>query len=261
MADSPPFTEDTGKGGSWSGALGRLISWAGGHAMRPQTAMAAVAFLMLGSSVFFLRARPEQSASARVNVIERGVPGQRDESEAPPPILATAELRLAQEHARATDAPSTPSTATRREALKPAPAKDPDAYAAAIALYEDGQYAAATRKLDAIAETKGENAASAAFYAAKSVQAESGCDKALPRYEAIASRFADGEIAGEALFAAASCHKRLGNPDKAREIYGALRKLPAFNDRAERALDSLDAQAASSPAAITPPETPPSASP
>lgn len=261
MADTPPSADDEAQGGSWRGALGKLISWAGGHAMRPQTAMAAVAFLMIGSSVFFLRARPEQGSSARVHVIERGVPDHRDEIESPPPTLATADLRLAQEHALGMAAPATPSTATRREVPKPAPAKGPDAYAAAIALYEEGQYAAAIGKLDAIADSRGENAASAALYAAKSVQAESGCDEALPRYEAIASRFANGEVAGEALFAAASCHKSLGSPDKARAIYVALRRLPAFNDRAERALDSLDAQAATSPAAVTPPETPPSASP
>jgi len=261
MADMPAFPERRPEGGSWGGTLGRLISWAGGHAMRPQAAMAAVLLLMIGSSVFFLRARPEQSSPSRVNVIERGVPGHRDELTPPPPTLATAELRLAQEHAHGSAGASTPSTASRREPSKAPAAKESDNYAAAVALYEEGEYAAAVRKLDGIAETNGENAASAALLAARGVQAESGCEKALPRYEAVASRFANGEVAGEALLAAAACHESLGNRDKAREIYVALRRNPATSDRAERALDSLDAQAASPPAEVTPPETPPSASP
>src|SRR5690606_36666027 len=168
-------------------------------------------------------------------------------------------LRLAQEHGAGLPG-SPPSTCSRREGSKDG--KESDPYTTEVALYESGQYAAAIRKLDSLAEAKGTNAASAAFYAAKSVEAASGCEKALPRYEAVASRFADGEVAGEALLAAASCHKALGQPEKAREIYVALRRLPAFSDRAEQALGSLDAQAAPSPPEeLTPPETPPSASP
>src|SRR5690606_2113150 len=119
--------------------LGQLISWAGGHAMRPQAAMAAVLLLMIGSGVFFLRARPEQSVPSRVSVIERGVPGHRDELAPPPPILATTELRLAQEHGAGLPG-SPPSTSSRREGSKAA--KESDPYTTAVALYESGQYAA-----------------------------------------------------------------------------------------------------------------------
>lgn len=257
MADMPAFTERQPEDGSWGGTLGRLISWAGGHAMRPQAAMAAVLLLMIGSSVFFLRARPEQSSPARVNVIERGVPGHRDELTPPPPTLATAELRLAQAHAHGSADSATPSTASRREPKAPA-AKESDGYATAPE--EEREDAAAVGEVEGSAETKGEDAA-AALLAARGVQTESGCEKALPRYEAVASRFAGSEAAGEALLAAASCHEALGHRDKAREIYVALRRNPATSDRAERALDSLDAQAASPPAEVTPPGTPPSASP
>jgi hypothetical protein len=73
----------------WPKRLGRAISWAGSYAMRPQTAMAAILLLMLGSSVIFVRAKPDRSgAPSRVHVTERGEPepSLRERSpEAPPP--------------------------------------------------------------------------------------------------------------------------------------------------------------------------------
>ena len=57
--------------------VGRAISWAGSYAMRPQMAMAALLLLMVGSSIIFVRAKPDRSgALSRVSVTERGVPEQ-----------------------------------------------------------------------------------------------------------------------------------------------------------------------------------------
>jgi TolA-binding protein len=58
----------------WPKRVGRAISWAGSYAMRPQTAMAAILVLMLGSSVIFVRRKPDRSGPSRVSVTERGVP-------------------------------------------------------------------------------------------------------------------------------------------------------------------------------------------
>lgn len=64
----------------WPKRVGRAISWAGSYAMRPQMAMAALLVLMLGSSVIFLRAKPDRSgALSRISVTERGVPEQAAE--------------------------------------------------------------------------------------------------------------------------------------------------------------------------------------
>jgi hypothetical protein len=56
--------------------VGRAISWAGSWAMRPQTAMAAVFLVMVGSSLVFLRASrsKQELAAAPVTVMERGTP-------------------------------------------------------------------------------------------------------------------------------------------------------------------------------------------
>ena len=62
----------------WPKRVGRAISWAGSLAMRPQMAMAALLVLMLGSSIIFLRAKPDRSgALSRISVTERGVPEQQ----------------------------------------------------------------------------------------------------------------------------------------------------------------------------------------
>ena len=58
----------------------RALSWAGSWAMRPQTAMAAVFLLMIGSSAFVLRARRGPGSgeqSAAVSVTEKGQPNAR----------------------------------------------------------------------------------------------------------------------------------------------------------------------------------------
>ena len=59
----------------------RALSWAGSWAMRPQTAMAAVFLLMIGTSAFVIRSRPSNHAgpggsgeTAAVSVTEKGEP-------------------------------------------------------------------------------------------------------------------------------------------------------------------------------------------
>src|SRR5580704_7910273 len=52
----------------------RGLAWAGSHAMRPQLAMAALFFLVIGSSLLLLRARP--GTLGPVSVTERGAPAE-----------------------------------------------------------------------------------------------------------------------------------------------------------------------------------------
>ena len=55
--------------------MARAVSHAGGWAMRPQTAMAAVFLVMIGTSAMFLRGRHAKSpSSAAVTVTDQGVP-------------------------------------------------------------------------------------------------------------------------------------------------------------------------------------------
>lgn len=52
----------------------RALSWAGSWAMRPQTAMAAVFLLMIGSSAFLLRTKRDGARESEVSVTVRGEP-------------------------------------------------------------------------------------------------------------------------------------------------------------------------------------------
>src|SRR5688572_1503761 len=58
----------------WHKKVLRGLAWAGSHAMRPQLAMAALFFLVIGSSLILLRAKPGSVATAPVSITERGAP-------------------------------------------------------------------------------------------------------------------------------------------------------------------------------------------
>lgn len=68
----------------WPRRIGRWISWAGGYAMRPQLAMAALLLLMIGSSLLLIRGRPGSEQVGVVRVTEQGVP----EREGAEPVVA-----------------------------------------------------------------------------------------------------------------------------------------------------------------------------
>src|SRR5580698_10516332 len=66
----------------------RGLAWAGRHAMRPQLAMAALFFLVIGSSLLLLHPRPGTVAPVRVT--ERGEPMAEATPPPPPAALAAA---------------------------------------------------------------------------------------------------------------------------------------------------------------------------
>src|SRR5580692_9176319 len=70
--------------------LSRTLSWAGSWAMRPQTAMAAVFLLMVGSSLLFVRRSKVAAIDSSVTVTAQGQPAPAQASAAPaeePPSL------------------------------------------------------------------------------------------------------------------------------------------------------------------------------
>src|SRR3954471_15187266 len=92
--------------------LGRGLSLLASYAMRPQVSMAALLMLMIGSSLFFLRAQPGDRE--HVLVTERGVPESDNEAVTVLPKKAdTAEPARGATHATATARNEEP--APRRE--------------------------------------------------------------------------------------------------------------------------------------------------
>lgn len=104
--------------------LAQVISWAGRWAMRPQTAMAAVFLLILGtSSLLFSRRAPKsatEGAAASFTVTENGAPAA--------PIAARAtgktddEVKLDPRAAAAAHGAASPAEAPQPFAMKPSPA-------------------------------------------------------------------------------------------------------------------------------------------
>ncbi|MFO0592274.1 MAG: zf-HC2 domain-containing protein [Polyangiaceae bacterium] len=214
----------------WHRKALRALAWAGSHAMRPQLAMAAVFVLVIGSSLLLLRAKPGTTSIGPVRVTERGEPSP-DRDDAPQAAAApTAMQGAAPSAVAASEAPPPPGdVAARGEA-----AKDKD----------EGSGAA-----------KGKSGeAQTALADAKATEGSLGCDAALPKYDDVATRFAGTSQAADAMWAAASCHKKRGDMTKARELYGVLAQRDEYKQKAEDALnDSAPAtnQMAAASAAAT----------
>ncbi|MBK7586547.1 MAG: hypothetical protein IPI67_40955 [Myxococcales bacterium] len=252
--------------------LGRSISVLAGYAMRPQLAMAALLLLMIGSSLLFLRAKP--GARERVRITERGVPESENEtvtvvpmpakaragepeSEARPAVPADREAKREKtsaglaEEAEPTFAPSPPAAAqaeTKDEIAALGKAKDgntggaDDSYEQGMADYRAGRYAEAQKNFDSVATRGGDKAASAELFAAQAVRNQAGCGSAAPRFESINARHKGSGIGNEALWQAGDCYRALGQEENARRNYKQLLGVAGYDDRAQRALASLDQQ-------------------
>lgn len=197
----------------WHRQILRALAWAGSHAMRPQFAMAALFFLVIGSSLLLLRAKPGTVGTSPVSVTERGVPTP-DEPEAAP-------------HAAAAQA-------------TPAPAEAP---ASAADKREDsrGKQAAAAN---------GDGAT--ALAQARATRDRSGCEAAVPMYEDVGTRFSGTTAAADAAWEGAQCQKTLGNKQKARELLSSLKSSDGYRQRAEEALRETETSASAGDAAQAP---------
>jgi len=197
----------------WHRQVLRALAWAGSHAMRPQFAMAALFFLVIGSSLLLLRAKPGTVGTAPVSVTERGVPTP--------------------------DEPERPAAAAVAANEAPPP---PAAEAAAKLESEEGKRAKGAQEKQA-----DNDAAKTALSQARATRDQSGCGAAVPLYQDIGTRFSGTSAAADATWEAAQCQKSLGNNDKARELLSSLKDSDGYRERAEEALRD------SSTATTTPP--------
>src|SRR3954462_6210848 len=111
--------------------LERGVSILAVYAMRPQLAMAALLLLMIGSSLFFLRARP--GARDSVLVTERGAPeteAEHAEEIVPAPERLEAPAAAASAMPKLASAKNEPSVGRERDTDKPSEASAPVAEAA-----------------------------------------------------------------------------------------------------------------------------------
>lgn len=250
--------------------LGRGVSILAVYAMRPQLAMAALLLLMIGSSLFFLRARP--SARDNVLVTERGVP----ESEAdhvviaapPPPELREVPMAAASGMPRPAAARSEALAVRERDeeksnrALVPAevradePAKgaaegadalgasEPavDSVEAASAAFQGGRYVEAQRRFEELAARGGPDAPAAALQAVEALRRQRGCPAAAPRYDEVHARYPGTPSGNEAAWQAGDCYRALGDLPRARQSLEGLLEVAEYKARAQAALQELGAR-------------------
>jgi TolA-binding protein len=264
--------------------LGRGLSLLAGYAMRPQLAMAALLMLMIGSSLFFLRAQPGDRE--HVLVTERGVPESDNES-----VAVVARPAAAPEPARAAARPAFAARAEdalpRRERLAEAKA---EARAPALRDLAPASTPAAVERLSAAplgkaSEDKDLEGASrpisdsdASYDAAMAAYRDGRYSEAERRFNEIASlggahaansalfevealrrvsgcpsaapRFEDvhtrypGTVGNDAAWQAADCYRSLGELARARQNYELLSTDPSYKSRAKEAIAELDQRAA-----------------
>ncbi|MEO5730185.1 MAG: zf-HC2 domain-containing protein, partial [Byssovorax sp.] len=159
----------------WPRKVLRGLAWAGSHAMRPQLAMAALFFLVIGSSLLLLRAKPGTIAPVRVT--ERGAPAL--EAEAPVAVAAATAM---------------PSSATI--AAAPSPADSPQDVEGAAGPTKD--------KAAEVARSSDKEAARLALTDARTVRDGAGCAAAVSKYDEIGARFPGTGAAADAMWEAAS---------------------------------------------------------
>jgi hypothetical protein len=272
-----------GGGLTWARVLDRFISFAGAYAMRPQVAMGALLMLMVGTSLLMLRARP--AGPGAVQITEDGVPhGEVDRPRVAAPSPAPGDRRAAPDsHGKADErakgdtaareaaapvavaAAPPPAAADQREpsaaptataeaapaASAAAPAAPPEdaAYASAMDDYKARRFSDAARGFDVVAQGGGVNAPSAALHAARATRFSAGCGAALPKLDAVASRYVGTSVAAEASWDAAVCYREVGQIDRARQLFQTLRRVAGYRDRAEKELAALESATAGPPAA------------
>ncbi len=237
--------------------LSRLLSLAGSWAMRPQTAMAAVFLVMIGTSVLFLHVRTARYASsADVRVTERGTPAPAIMATPPPPRAelewqpSVREEKLANVSSPKTAAgpaatpppaglafaspptrPSMDRRAAREEDLSPgAPFDD------AMRSYRAGRFDEAARGFDTLAAGD----PNAALWAARSVRDGQGCAAALSRFDATARQARQAPAGWDALLEGALCYRQVGDFATARARLAALLGVDSHKDRARAELARID---------------------
>ena len=195
----------------WPRKVLRGLAWAGSHAMRPQLAMAALFFLVIGSSLLLLRAKPGTGGFAPVRVTERGAPAPDLDSA----VAAATAAASAMPPMAVAAAPALPGEA-QQGVLEGALAKDKAAESPPRSAEKD--------------------AAKLALTDARTVRDSAGCAAAVSKYDEVGARFPGSGAAADAMWEAARCYRSMGDAAKARELYLALESVGGYRQRAEQEL-------------------------
>jgi TolA-binding protein len=234
------------------------ISRAGKWAMRPQTAMASVFLVMVGTSVLFIRARPIHTpTSASVTVIEQGSP-------APVAVAPIVRERLDADYVgvaspsghdtRQPGGSAALNIPTRRD-ISPAASGKPGGSPIPIAgdnavrtqddgaPFDDAQRAYQARRFDDAArafDALAPRSSNAELWAARSVRESKGCRAAATRFERVIQRAGQTPAGWDARLEGALCYRAIGDVAAARARLLTLLEVDSHKDRARVELERLE---------------------
>ncbi|MGA2449019.1 MAG: hypothetical protein ABTD50_10115 [Polyangiaceae bacterium] len=234
--------------------------------MRPQTAMATVFLVMVGTSILFLHGRPPHTpASASVTVTEEGSPAPvsvtplirgRAEAQAtasgvsqgaPDSRLPSPGGTPAQEPGRRDQ--SSPTWAKPSQERSPIDAtasvsddsnpghEDTRPFDDALRTYQARRFDDAMRAFDALAPRN----LNAELWAARSMREARGCRAATARFDKVAQRAGQTSPGWDARLEGALCYRAIGDVGAARSRLTALLGVDSHKDRARVELERLGA--------------------
>jgi hypothetical protein len=225
----------------WPRKVLRGLAWAGSHAMRPQLAMAALFFLVIGSSMLLLRAKPG-TVGVPVRVTENGAPSPEVREPAAEPLAAATATPHPAEPLAAAEAPLFAEARGREPSSKDLSEIDEkkakgERQAKVSAKLDEGDMAATAGAMPAPGVMPAPGAADAP--GTTNTPDASGCPAAISALEALRARAPGTRATADATWAAATCYRSMGATAKARELYTALRADGDYRERAEQQLASL----------------------
>ena len=204
----------------WPRKILRGLAWAGSHAMRPQLAMAALFFLVIGSSMLLLRAKPG-TVGVPVRVTENGAPSPEVREPAIAPLAAATALPRPEAFAAA-EAPPLAEARGREPASKDVPEAEEkkaksERQAKEMAKLDESDTAAMAGA--AAAPGAPPPPVAAAPMGTTNAPDASGCPAAISALEALRARSPGTRATADAMWAAAACYRSMGANAKARELY------------------------------------------
>lgn len=252
--------------------MSRKLTIVAGYAMRHELAMAALALLMIGSSLLLLRPRPGAHATSApaaqegapipepeevvIPVEEKPTEEQAEAEAVEPAALQHAALEPAAASQTAKHKPelaAPPSATTAQSTAPPSSEEELDlararaedrAYASAMTAFRAADYMGAQQQFDAIVESGGRNAAAAELYAAISAEQGLGCAGAVPRFDSVAAKYPSADLGHMATWHSAVCRTQLGHDRRALLDFQKLLKIPSYAARARKALGLVGTESA-----------------
>jgi TolA-binding protein len=238
------------------------VSLAGSWAMRPQTAMAALFLVMIGTSLLLLRGKSSRAPpSEDVTVTERGAPASE-------PVPASLPSSFKDRGTAFSGTPGSIAPSVEPKAASPSPAgalatapgpggslAGPTPVAApplaeeavartraelspldaALEAYRAGRFDDAARSFEALAASD----PNADLWAARSLRESKGCRNAVARFDKVARRASGTAPGWDALLEGALCYRAIGDFGKARVYLTALLAVDSHKDRARTELDRI----------------------